>query len=230
MRLGLVAVFATLLLIPGSVFAFQFNAPPSISYLFYSVGTFFSSLVSSPVVASPPEAQTSASAAATTPAPSTAPTQTPSNEATLAESAPTPSASALAEPTERTVYLQPHTIERTIVQSAPLPDDLVHTALLAELLAAFQSKISAQIAAITTPPPFPQQVAAGGSGVLTYGAAAAASSGSSSSGGISLSDVNAMVAAAIQAALSAIDHLTANTVTATNADGDYAPRHGYCDA
>ena len=48
----------------------------------------------------------------------------------------------------------------------PLPDDLVHTSLLAELLAAFESKINADFAAITTPPPFPQQVAAGGNGVL----------------------------------------------------------------
>ena len=104
------------------------------------------------------------------------------------------------------------------MQSAPLPDDLVHTSLLAELLAAFESKISAKISAVTTPPPFPQQVAANGNGVFSYGAAAAASSGGGgSASGVSLSDVNAMVAAAIQAALSAIDHLTANTVTATNA-------------
>ena len=52
----------------------------------------------------------------------------------------------------------------------------------------------------------------------TYGAAAAASGSSSGSGGISLSDVNTMVASAIQAAFSAIDHLTANTMTATNAN------------
>src|SRR5271166_4018250 len=121
MRRGLVAVLVSLLLIPGSVFAFQFPATPSISHLFDGIGSFFGTLLSSPVVASPPEAQTSASAAATTPAPSAAPAQTPSNETTLAEPAPTPSASAPTEPTERTVYLQPQTIERTIVQSAPLP-------------------------------------------------------------------------------------------------------------
>ena len=65
-----------------------------------------------------------------------------------------------------------------MVQQVPatLPDDLVHTSVLAELLAAFKSKINAQISAITTPPPSPQQVAAGGNGVFSYGAAAAASS------------------------------------------------------
>ena len=58
-------------------------------------------------------------------------------------------------------------------------------------------------------------MAAGGNGVFSYGAAAAASSGS---GGVSLDQVNSIVASAIQAALSAIDHLTANTITATNAN------------
>ncbi len=36
------------------------------------------------------------------------------------------------------------------------------------------------------------------------------------SGGVSVSDVSNMIASAIQAALAAIDHLTANTITATN--------------
>ena len=65
----------------------------------------------------------------------------------------------------------------TDANASPLPsDDLVHTSLLAAALAAFESKIDAQISTITKPPAFPQEVAAGGNGIFSYGAAAAASS------------------------------------------------------
>ena len=92
----------------------------------------------------------------------------------------------------------------------------MHTSLLTQLLAAFKSEINDSLAA-KVPEPFPAQVAANGNGVLTYGAAAASSGGGGGgSGGVSLSEVNSVVASAIQSALSAIDHLTANTITATN--------------
>ena len=215
MRRGLLAVLVSLLLFPGSAFAFQFSTP-RLSYAVAGIGTFINNLFTPPTVAQhiEPSAAAASAAAATTP-PSTASFATPSPN--IAPSTP-PAATPTA--TERTVYLQPQTIERTIVQAAPLPNDTVRAPVLAQLLAEFESKISAQIAAITTPPHFPQQVAGGGNGVFSYGAAAAASTGSGGggSGGASLSDVNSMIASAIQAALAAIDHLTANTITATNAN------------
>ena len=225
MRRGFAVVVVTLLLLPGSVFALSFSAPPAFSNIVAEIESFIEYLLAPFTTA-----HQSASTASAAPAASAIDPQTPETSADAQETASSvnqfnatstngaPLTVETAPPPERTVYLQPQTIERTVVQSAPLPDDLVHTSLLAELLAAFESKISAKISAVTTPPPFPQQVAANGNGVFSYGAAAAASSGGGgSASGVSLSDVNAMVAAAIQAALSAIDHLTANTVTATNA-------------
>ena len=220
MRRGFVAMLVTLLLIPGSVFAFEFNAPSALANLLVEIEVFIENLFAPPAAhyAEPTTSAAAAAAAEPSPVDTQSPQVTPSGNPFAATSTNgAPLTVETAPPPERTVYLQPQTIERTVVQSAPLPDDLVHTSLLAELLAAFESKISAQVSAITTQPLFSQQVAAGGNGVLTYGAASAIGGGGSS-GGVSLSDVNAMVASAIQAALSAIDHLTANTVTATNAN------------
>ena len=221
---GLIAVLVTLLLLPGSAFAFQFNAPSVLSNLLAEIEVFIENLFAPPAAHHTEPTASAASAAAAEPSPAADTPSNPQQESSSSNPFTATSTNATTTlvvetpPSERTVYLQPQTIERTVVQSAPLPDDLVHTSLLAELLAAFESKISAKISAVTTPPPFPQQVAANGNGVFSYGAAAAASSGGGgSASGVSLSDVNAMVAAAIQAALSAIDHLTANTVTATNA-------------
>ena len=184
MRRGLAVVVVTLLLLPGSVFALSFSAPPAFSNIVAEIESFIEYLLAPFTTA-----HQSASTASAAPAASAIDPQTPETSADAQETASSvnqfnatstngaPLTVETAPPPERTVYLQPQTIERTVVQSAPLPDDLVHTSLLAELLAAFQSNISAKISAITTPAPFPQQVAAGGNGIFSYGAAAAASSG-----------------------------------------------------
>ncbi len=51
MRRGLVAVLVSLLLLPGSVFAFQFNAPPALSNFFAEIGTFIDNLFAPPAAA-----------------------------------------------------------------------------------------------------------------------------------------------------------------------------------
>ena len=156
------------------------QAPPALSNILAEIEIFIENLFTPPAAhhAEPTASAAAAAAAEPSPVDTQSPQVTPSgNPFTATSTNGAPLTVETAPPPERTVYLQPQTIERTVVQSAPLPDDLVHTSLLAELLAAFESKINAKIAAITTPPPFPQQVAAGGNGVFSYGAAAAASSG-----------------------------------------------------
>jgi len=247
MRRGLATVCITLLFIPGGAFALQFRAPPAVSTMLDEIVAFFDDLFA-PFLnvhyAASAEPASAAAASPTVPA-QTPPTDTPSSQQGNAPTnlfTATSTGGAMptvetAPPPERTVYLQPQTIERTVVQSAPLPNDVVHTSLLAGVLAALQSKINAQIAAITTPPPFPQQVAAGGNGVFTYGAAAAASSGSGGgggSGGVSLDQVNSMIASAIQAVLrnrpSHCQYHYRHERQPCERDRDHTPRHGYCDA
>ena len=163
MRRGLIAVLVSLLLFPGSVFALEFNAPPALLNVFAAIGGFFEQFFV-PVAAAQ---YATATPSAVVAAPSAEPV------ATVAEATTTPAAAPL--PVPQPLSPQPPPVTRTVAQPSPLPGDLVHTSVLAGVLAAFQSKIDSQIAAITTPLPFPQQVAAGGNGVLSYGAAAAAS-------------------------------------------------------
>jgi len=162
MRRGLAVVVVTLLLLPGSVFALSFSAPPAFSNIVAEIESFIEYLLAPFTTA-----HQSASTASAAPAASAIDPQTPETSADAQETASSvnqfnatstngaPLTVETAPPLERKVYLQPQTIERTVVQSAPLPDDLVHTSLLAELLATFESKFDAQISAFHHTAPIP---------------------------------------------------------------------------
>ena len=123
MRRGFVAVLVTLLLLPGSVFALSFSAPPAFSNIVAEIESFIEYLLAPFTTA-----HQSASTASAAPAASAIDPQTPETSADAQETASSvnqfnatstngaPLTVETAPPPERTVYLQPQTIERTVVQ------------------------------------------------------------------------------------------------------------------
>ena len=159
MRRSLLAVLITLFLLPSSVLAYRSGALDRIARV---LDDFLSPVVDAQYT-SPPTPTAFATAQPVEPA------------TAVVEAAPQQIPAANTAPVSAEFFAQ--LPMGTDPNASPLPsDDLVHTSVLAAALAAFESKIDAQISTITKPPAFPQEVAAGGNGIFSYGAAAAASS------------------------------------------------------